>query len=186
MFMKKIPVTVIVVVVAGIILYLSNNGANSAPTNSPPPSFAKMSSRELALVCLPKEGQGMHIHSHLSIIADKKAVAVPEHIGVDETKNCIHALHTHENDAILHVESPVTKNFTLGDFFAVSGKTFNKSQVLDVAVDSEHGLKIYVDGKESTDFENLLLKDHQEIFIDYYRLQDGPDAMPKATDWSKF
>lgn len=184
--MKKIPVTAIIVVAifvgfTGIVLYLSGSGANNRALTP----FEKMSSRELAQVCLESEGTVMHIHSHLNIIANKQVVSVPAEIGVDEQKHCIHAVHTHDASAVIHVESPVAKAFTLGDFFAVWGMPLSKNQVLANKVDAGHALKMYVDGKESTDFENLLLKDHQDIVLDYYAVKDGPDALPKAFEWKE-
>lgn len=178
--MKKVPVTAIIVVAifvgfTGIIFYLSQNRT--------PTSFEKMTSREMAQVCLPSEGTVMHVHSHLSIMANKLPVAVPAEIGVEDQKHCIHALHTHDASAIIHIESPLQKDFTLGDFFAVWGMPLSKDQVLTNKVDAEHAMKLYVNGKESTDFENLVLKDHQDIVIDYYAVKDGPDALPKAFDW---
>ena len=152
--MKKIPVTAIIVVAivvifAGIIFYLSNNRA--------PTSYEKMSSRELATLCLPMEGQVMHIHSHLTIIIAKQAITLPAEIGVSSLKGCMNSLHTHDASGIIHVESPAQKDYTIGDFFAVWGMALSKDQVLTNKVDAEHALKFYVDGKESMEFENLVI-----------------------------
>ncbi len=179
--MKKPPVTAIVIlaifgIFTGFIVYLSYN--------PPPGPYDKMSSRDLAQVCMASEGTVLHIHSHLTIIANKQTLTVPAEIGIDAQNNCIHPLHTHDDSGIIHIESPVQKDFILGDFFEVWGMTFNQNQILDNKTDANHGLKISVNGKESGDFENTVLKDHADIVIDYYNLKDGPDPLPKPFDWS--
>jgi hypothetical protein len=174
--MKKPPITLIIIAAIfalfiGLIVYIINN--------SPPNPYMKMTSRELAKLCLPMEGQVMHIHPHLTIVADKQMITLPAGIGIDRTRSCMTSLHTHDASGIIHVESPIKKDFTLGDFFAVWNKPLSSDQILDYKVDQGHGLKFYVDGKESTEFENVLLQDHQELFIDYFNLKDGPDEIPE-------
>ena len=175
---------IILVIFIGVIIYIANSPKptpNPGPTPTPPPAptnYATMTSLELAKLCLPMEGNVMHIHPHLSMIANKQIVTLPAEIGIDEQKKCLTSLHTHDASGTIHIEAPVQKDFILSDFFAVWNKPFNKNQILDFKVDAEHGLKFYVDGKESSDFENVMLKDHQELFIDYYNLKDGPDTVP--------
>lgn len=178
--MKKIPATLwivlaILVIFVGIIVYVASN--------KPVTSYEKMTSRQMATLCLPMEGQVMHIHPHLTMMADKQTITLPADIGVNKLKDCMTSLHTHDATGIIHVESPVQKDFILGDFFSVWGMTFNKDQILDHKTDADHGLKMFVDGKETTDFENVVLKDHQDILIDYYDLKAGPDALPAPFDW---
>lgn len=160
----------ILAIFIGFIVYVVNN-----PLPNP---YSKMTSRELAKLCLPMEGDVMHIHPQLTIIAKKQSMFPPAQIGVNAQKGCMGPLHVHDANGIIHIESPIQKDFTLGDFFAVWDKTLSRNQILDDKVDSEHGLKMYVNGKESTDFENLILKDKQSIVIDYYNLKDGPDDVP--------
>ncbi len=141
------------------------------------PSYEEMTSRELAQLCLPMEGQAMHIHTNLKIIADKQTIPLPANIGIDASRNCMTSLHTHDADGIIHVEAPAVKYFTLGDFFAVWGKPLNENQMGDYKVDADHGLMLSVDGQPSTAFENLLLKDGQQIVINYYNLKDSADPL---------
>ncbi len=35
---------------------------------------------------------------------------------------CFYWLHTHTEDGIIHIESPVQRTFTLGHFFAIWGR----------------------------------------------------------------
>ncbi|MBI3485457.1 hypothetical protein HY025_00770 [Candidatus Daviesbacteria bacterium] len=76
-------------------------------------------------------------------------------------------IHTHDDSGIIHVESPVKRDFTLGDFFAIWGKAFNKDQVLDSKVDEQHVIKETINGKESQDYESTILKDQDQIVISY-------------------
>lgn len=38
-------------------------------------------------------------------------------------------IHTHDDTGIIHIESPVKRDFTLADFFAVWNKPFSKDQI---------------------------------------------------------
>lgn len=64
---------------------------------------------------LSAEGTVMHIHQHLDIIINGKTVTIPPDIGV--TSGFISPIHTHDGSGIIHIESPVKKDFTLGQFF---------------------------------------------------------------------
>jgi hypothetical protein len=43
--------------------------------------------------------------------------------------NCFYWLHTHAADGIIHIESPIERTFTLGDFFDVWGQKLGPAQV---------------------------------------------------------
>lgn len=89
----------------------------------------------------------------------------------------MNSIHTHdEGNGKLHVEAQVQKDFTLSDFFAVWKKEFNKNQVLDYKTDEKHKIRFIVDGKESQDYENLILKDAQIIQIIYEEI-DNPQTV---------
>ncbi len=42
---------------------------------------------------------------------------------------CFYWLHTHAADGIIHIESPVHRTYTLGDFFNIWGQPLTASQV---------------------------------------------------------
>ena len=80
--------------------------------------------------CQASEQTLFHIHAHLAIFVNGKARQVPAGIGVpgaqaQQTPNgpfiaagtCFYWLHTHAADGIIHIESPVQRTYTLGDFF---------------------------------------------------------------------
>ena len=144
-----------------------------------PSSYESMTSRELLMECTTDMATQFHIHSHITIIVEGEEMVVPANIGIDPIENCMSSVHTHATDGIIHVEAPVEKDFSLGDFFYNWDKPFDSTQVLSYKVDEKHGLKMYVDGKESMLFEKLTLEAHQSIVIDYYNLEEGPGTIPE-------
>ncbi len=89
------------------------------------------------------------------------------HEQVQTQSSCLHFIHTHDASGTIHVESPVQVDYHLNDLFAVWGKQFSKDQILDNKVDAQHRIRVMVDGKESSDFENIVLKDKEQIEINY-------------------
>lgn len=83
------------------------------------------------------------------------------------------------------MESPVEREFTLGDFFYNWKETLTPQQVLDYKVDDTHGLKMYVDGEASNLFTHLVLTDEQSIVLDYYELAKGPNPIPENYEFEE-
>jgi hypothetical protein len=107
----------------------------------------------------------MHIHPIVRIKIDGQPTAIPANIGIDPT--CMKAVHTHDDTGTVHLEYPEKHDFTLGDFFAVWGQNFSKTQILDKNVDDTHTLTVTVDGQPNEDYEKLILNDKQQIEINY-------------------
>ena len=91
--------------------------------------------------CQTGEQTLFHIHAHLAIFVNGKARQVPAAIGVpgaqaQETPNgpfiatgtCFYWLHTHAADGIVHIESPVQRTYTLGEFFDEWGQPLGPAQ----------------------------------------------------------
>ena len=97
--------------------------------------------------CDAAEGQRIHIHQHLAIFDHGKPVAIPAYIGIPQTVNCIYWLHTHTPDGIIHIEAPVDRSFTLGDFFAVWGKVLDRRQAADATLRKGEAMHVWVNGK---------------------------------------
>jgi hypothetical protein len=51
---------------------------------------------------------------------------IPPQIGIIPDK-CIYWLHTHDGTGIIHIESPIKRDFTLGQFFDIWAKKFEQS-----------------------------------------------------------
>jgi uncharacterized protein YceK len=83
------------------------------------------------ITCAPTEQLVYHIHSHLAVYDNGKLLALPGGVGIPGSKilvyqgygpvatggHCIYWLHTHAPDGVIHIESPVARVYTLGNFF---------------------------------------------------------------------
>lgn len=58
-----------------------------------------------------------HVHSLLSIYKDGMRQGLPDNVG--RSTACTYELHTHDVTGVLHIESDVPRQFTLGQFFAL-------------------------------------------------------------------
>ena len=80
--------------------------------------------------CQRREQTVFHIHAHLTIVVNGAARQIPAAIGIPgsqaqstpqgpfvDTGTCFYWLHTHAADGIIHIESPVHRTYTLGNFF---------------------------------------------------------------------
>lgn len=145
----------IILAVMGVVIAKSNSAKTvSTKTN-----------RELALGCTTDMATQFHIHPTLEIDINGKPAEIPAQIGIQAT--CMNAIHTHDASGVLHVEAPEKRDFTLADFFAVWGKSFDKDQILDSKVDATHVIRMTDNGMESQEYENLVLRDGHKIVIYY-------------------
>ena len=149
------------VVVAGAVVLLGFNTFKAMFSGS----GASNTTRELAMSCTLDMYTQFHIHPNLKIIVNGEAQAVSANVGI--TLGCMHPLHTHDTSGTIHVESPEQRDFTLGDFFAVWDKPFNKDALLDNHADATHEIVVTVGGAPNSEYENLVLKDKEEIVIEY-------------------
>jgi hypothetical protein len=111
---------------------------------------------------LSNEGQVLHIHQHLDIFVNGKHVTVPALIGIYDSQY-ITELHTHDTSGVMHVESPVKRNFTLGQFFGVWGVRLD-SNCIGGYCKPKTPWRVYVNGlNQPGNPAELVLKKHQEI-----------------------
>src|SRR6187551_2971395 len=92
-------------------------------------------SREVALTCTTDMATEFHIHPELSIFVNGEQITIPTDLGV--TPACMTSIHTHDSTGIIHVEAPIQKDFTLGDFFAVWNKDFSKTKLFENSTDQD-------------------------------------------------
>lgn len=107
----------------------------------------------------------MHIHPNLQININGAPYAIPANIGV--SPSCMMAIHTHDETGKIHLEYPQTHEFKLGDFFANWNEVLSKDQIMNNRVDDTHTMTMTVNGEPSNEFENLILKDEQQIVINF-------------------
>jgi hypothetical protein len=67
------------------------------------------------------EADAYHIHQHLDLYVNGRHLTVPALIGINIQQRYLDPLHTHDPSGIIHIESPTTTDYTLGQFFAVWG-----------------------------------------------------------------
>jgi hypothetical protein len=95
------------------------------------------------IACGASEQLVFHIHAHLTIFVAGAPRAVPFGVGIApplqvlRTAHGLYAaggnrfsfLHTHAADGIIHVESPVERTYTLGEFFDVWEQPLGRGRV---------------------------------------------------------
>lgn len=116
----------------------------------------------------------MHIHPHLSVLVNGKPIVVPEQVGIDPSlwKNhsldeygmqsmsemnmsAMAPLHTHDDSGIVHVESTINRDYTLGEFLSIWGMN----------LDGKTG-KMTADNKPIADFKDHILRDGEQIRLE--------------------
>jgi hypothetical protein len=122
------------------------NGSEGVPVPSAPAlagtATVATGKTVAGISCDRGEQVAYHIHAHLTVFANGAARQVPAAIGIPgaqatNTANgpfiasgtCFYWLHTHAADGIIHIESPVQRTYTLGDFFDIWGQPLGPDQV---------------------------------------------------------
>ena len=127
--------------------------------------------------CGPVEMLTYHIHAHLTIFVQGSARQVPYGIGIAPPRqvqqtgagpfvasgSCFAWLHTHAADGIVHIESPSTKTYTLGDFFDIWHQPLTRN-----GVGPERGrVTAFYNGKVFTgNLRDIPLLKHAQIQLD--------------------
>jgi len=175
-----LAVLVIAAVVAGVVFVGRGGGSNNStsakvPDNSqlvglqtgPAPWNPGLDTlpdrlKPVGVHALTNEGEVLHIHQHLDIYVNGKHEVVPQGIGIYDGQ-FLTELHTHDASGIMHVESPVAKNFDLGQFFGVWGVRLTNDCVGGYCQELTPWT-VYVNGQPYRgDPASLVLKEHQEI-----------------------
>jgi hypothetical protein len=165
----------------------STGATDSKPAASavswPAPADASAQVKAAGLPMLGQEGQVLHIHSHLDVYVDGKTVTVPALVGIDEAKQQISPLHTHDTTGVVHIESPVKKDFTLGEFMTEWNVPISKDALGSLKTGGGKDLRVYVNGKARTgDPAALKLAAHDEIAVVYGAAGDKVHV-PVSYNW---
>lgn len=140
--------------------------------------------------CQTSEQSLFHIHAHLTIFVAGTARQVPAGIGIPGSKtaqsahgpvaeggHCLYWLHTHAPDGIIHVESPVKRVFTLGDFFAEWGQPLGPSVLGPV---TGHVVAIYNGKLYEGNPRDIPLNSHAQIQLEVGK----PLVAPENISWT--
>lgn len=122
----------------------------------------------------------MHDHAQLTIMIEGSKVTIPADVGIrpnlwaDRSLDqygmqtpAMAPLHTHGTDGIIHIESTVIRNFTVGEFFDIWGVTFTSTCIMDKCNDGTKSVKMFVNGEPNFEFRNYAMRDGDDILIRY-------------------
>jgi uncharacterized C2H2 Zn-finger protein len=114
--------------------------------------------------CNTNEQLLFHIHAHLDIFINGQAIYVLPQIGIIPDK-CIYWLHTHDEKGIIHIESPVKRDFTLGQFFDIWSKKLNNPSEFANMFGGKNSPEVYVNGQKVTgvNYREIKIHAHDEI-----------------------
>ena len=140
--------------------------------------------------CQAGEQLVSHVHTHLTIFVNGQQRQVPAAIGIpgavaQQTNagpfigsgTCFYWLHTHAADGIIHIESPVERTYTLGDFFDEWGQPLGPDQVGPAT----GKVTAIVNGKVfKGNPRNVPLGSHENLQLDV----GTPLIAPETIDWS--
>ena len=135
----------------------------------------------LALALTPTD----HIHPFLSIFIDGQQVTIPSNIGLTPTQTF--NPHTHDTTGKLHIGEEglnaglgnTARLVKLDDFFDVWRTTnvgqptnnpnanFDSTHLLDKTADASHVVRMFVNGKPNTQFEDYIPNDGDRIVLSY-------------------
>jgi hypothetical protein len=116
----------------------------------------------------------------MAMLVNGKFVYIPAGIGIDKNFKYITELHTHDSSGIIHVESPVNRKFTLGEFFDVWGLRFTKSCLGGFCTNGNKEVRVWTNGVPvKGDPRKVVLTDHLSIVVAYGTLKSVPMPVPK-------
>ena len=144
-----------------------------------PPEYAKLPQR-IRLQGLPPTGkEKFHQHALLRIYEDGLLVPVPKNVGIDEKREVISAIHTHDATGVLHFESDKPFKSTLGDVFDIWGVTLGPGQLGALKDGDGRTVRVYANGKRITDPATYPVKKN-DVFV--IRYDDGSQNVPLNPD----
>jgi hypothetical protein len=142
----------------------------SAATGPPPwpaPADASAGAKAAGLRMGQMEGTALHFHTHLDVLVDGKPVPVPANLGIDQARQVLSELHTHDTSGVLHIEAPDTsRRYVLGQLFSEWNVRLDAGHLGGLTADAARTLTAYVDGTPVTgDPARIELRAHREIAL---------------------
>jgi len=180
-------VGLVVLVVAGVVLALTlhktgtaaaaseipTSPATTAQGRTDPPPWAVPADtagqvKAAGLPMLGVEGTVEHIHAHVDVVVNGQPVVVPAGIGIDEATGQLSPLHTHDTSGVIHVESPVKADFSLGQVLTEWQVSLSADHIGGLKVGNGEVLHAYVNGHlYQGDPAGIVLHAHDEIALVY-------------------
>ena len=132
----------------------------------PAPADATAAARNAGLPMLSSEGMVEHIHVHLDVLVDGQVIPVPANIGIDAVRRGISPLHTHDDSGVIHIESPVKRQFSLGEFFTEWGVSLSADNIGGLRAADDKTVRAYVNGRlHMGDPAAIMFNQHDEIAL---------------------
>ena len=128
------------------------------------------------IACQSMEGQALHVHAQLQLFKNGQPVVVPAGIGIPG--GCFYWLHTHTADGVIHVESPVVRDFTLGQFFEIWGQTPGERGVATKTFVKDEGDPDF--HEVPGDWKTLVLKSHRIFAVGTGTFVPQPFTFPEG------
>ena len=140
--------------------------------------------------CQSSEQALFHIHARLTVYVGGRSRSVPYGIGIGDPQttptpagrfvtagSCFAWLHTHVADGIIHIESPVQRTYTLGEFFDEWRQPLGPTQV-----GSAHGkVTVIVNGQVFKGNPRAVpLGSHENLQVEV----GTPLVSPETINWS--
>jgi hypothetical protein len=154
-------------------------GADTPPP-WPAPSDATAAVRAAGLPMMSAEGQVEHIHAHLDVLVDGRAVQVPADIGVDRRTGRMSALHTHNDSGVIHVEAPARRQFSLGELFTEWGVSLSEHNIGALRASDGKVVRVFVNGTlREGNPAAILFGPHDEVALVFGPPQPGENIPAK-------
>ena len=99
----------------------------------------------------------------IAIVIFNEQYLIPADIGVSNQTTA--KVFTTNSDGIIYRTG--TEDVRLKDFFDEWGKNFNSTCILDYCNNANNSMRMYVNNKESMDYELYVIKNGDFILIDY-------------------
>lgn len=111
---------------------------------------------------------GIHWHPQMQIYIYDKPQTIPAGLGLTGRRHG--SMHTHDRTGELHLETDGIvrqDDISVKEFFKIWGQQFNSECILDSCNGPDGQVHMLVNGQESFEFENYLMKDRDFIEIRY-------------------
>lgn len=167
---------------------LSNPPATTAVgrDTKPPwaaPTDAAAAVRAAGLPMLRQEGNVVHTHAHLDVSVDGQPVMVPGGIGIGSSNQGISPLHTHNASGVIHIESPVNRAYTLGEFFTEWDVSLSPDNVGGLRVADGKTLRVFVNGAQVTGNPAALIINAQDEIALVYGNPQSAGSIPSRYEF---
>lgn len=148
---RPLPRAAGAVALVSLLVAVASGCGNSKSSSGPPasPGLLASTSGEASggtvdgIKCEAMEQVLFHIHAHLAVYVGGRKRLLPEGIGIAPPRttqptpqgpfvtggSCFYWLHSHTRDGVIHIESPVQRVYTLGNYFDIWHQPLGSDQV---------------------------------------------------------